>query len=177
MSNTTRRREWKLCRDGRMRYLPAPFTPEEARESFMSRYTIDHGGCWIWTGCRAGNGYGALKVNQRQYGAHQYAYLLFRGPLSDGAMVCHHCDNPLCVNPQHLFLGTALDNVRDMFSKGRQPIRRGSAACSKLNESQVLEIRDLAGRPGIKTAELAKRFGVKPATIRAVIRKRNWRHI
>ena len=160
-----------------MRYLPAPFTPEEARDAFMSRFSIEPGGCWVWTGCRTGNGYGAFKINQRQVGAHQFAYLLFRGPLPQGYMVCHHCDNPLCVNPQHLFLGTQLDNVRDMFSKGRQPIRKGSASYSILKEAQVLEIRKLAEVPGIKRSELAKAFGVTPATIGSVIRRSNWKHI
>jgi hypothetical protein len=160
-----------------MRYLPAPFTMEEAREVFMSRFTIEPGGCWIWTGCKAGNGYGAIKINQKQYGAHQMAYLFFRGPLPKGLMVCHHCDNPLCVNPKHLFLGTALDNVRDMYSKGRQNPPRGSAGSAILTEEQVLEIRKLASESGISRSNLAKSFGVKTATIGAVVRRTNWRHI
>lgn len=76
-------------------------------------------GCWEWCGSRVGAGYGRLIVEGQAIGAHRLAYEVFVGPIPDGLWVLHHCDNPPCVNPDHLFLGTALDNTRDMLAKGR----------------------------------------------------------
>lgn len=77
-------------------------------------------GCWEWTGSRRPKGYGVFAVNgARRESAHRVAYALFIGPISAGFFVCHRCDNPRCVRPDHLFLGTQADNMRDMHAKGR----------------------------------------------------------
>lgn len=76
-------------------------------------------GCWIWTGARFPFGYGAIKIGGRPRGAHRTAWELVNGPIPEGLNVLHHCDNPPCVNPAHLFLGTLRDNALDMFAKGR----------------------------------------------------------
>lgn len=80
-------------------------------------------GCWLWTGIMTRDGYGKLvtdrgdtRTNSR---AHRLSYELFHGPIPNGLVVCHHCDTPLCVNPQHLFIGTVGDNVRDAVKKRR----------------------------------------------------------
>lgn len=75
-------------------------------------------GCWWWRGWR-GSRYGSARVGGRQVRAHRAAWQFARGPIPPGLFVCHHCDHPPCVNPAHLFVGTAMDNVRDMETKGR----------------------------------------------------------
>jgi hypothetical protein len=98
------------------------------RERFWQHVDMSGGlfACWPWTGATFHWGHGAVKVNGRPWGAHRIAWELTRGPIPDGLLICHHCDNPPCCNPAHLFVGTHthLDNVRDMDAKGR----RGKAA-------------------------------------------------
>lgn len=76
-------------------------------------------GCWEWAAGRSGSGYGGFAVHQRVEGAHRVAWELWNGPVPDGLQVCHRCDNPTCVRPDHLFLGTIQDNQRDKVAKGR----------------------------------------------------------
>lgn len=94
-----------------------------ASERFW-RFVRFNGECWEWTGSRSRRGYGRLKVDGRPVETHRYSYELHCGAIPDGLLVLHKCDNPPCVNPLHLFLGTQLDNVRDMFRKGRNPPRK-----------------------------------------------------
>lgn len=86
--------------------------------------------CHIWIGYRNPAGYGVFIVDRKPVGAHRMAWRLANGPIPDGMLVCHRCDNPSCVNPDHLFLGTQLDNMRDMVKKKRakpQPKQHGKA--------------------------------------------------
>jgi hypothetical protein len=76
-------------------------------------------GCWLWRGARHHTGYGVIGVDRRQRRAHRVAYEMAHGPIPAGAVVCHSCDTPPCVNPSHLFVGTVADNNRDMMAKGR----------------------------------------------------------
>lgn len=75
--------------------------------------------CWIWTGAKQGHGYGCFRVGDKRIGAHRYSYQIHNGDIPDGLFVCHTCDNMFCVNPEHLWLGTAKQNTSDMLRKGR----------------------------------------------------------
>jgi hypothetical protein len=94
--------------------IPQPVWPR-----FNARYAISETGCWEWTGALNNKGYGKLCVNGKQIFAHRASYALHVGPIPPGSVICHLCDNPRCVNPDHLFAGTMLDNTRDMIAKGR----------------------------------------------------------
>lgn len=99
--------------------LTGKFPQGSAEERFW-RYVEKTGDCWNWTGGRGGDGYGHFYAeNDSRVMAHRFSYRIHNGEIPDGLIICHRCDNPSCVRPDHLFLGTHLDNVRDMFSKGR----------------------------------------------------------
>lgn len=113
--------------------------------------------CWPWKASKYGHGHGQFAPfpNQRPMGAHRIAYALLRGPIPAGMCVCHKCDNPPCCNPDHLFLGTPGDNVRDARSKKR--MCHGEAhPCARLTSQQVKEIR----ASGETSTVLARRYGI-----------------
>jgi hypothetical protein len=134
-------------------------------------------GCWNWTGARAKNGYGQIGSGHRggktAY-AHRVAYLLYVGEIPVGLDVCHTCDNPSCVRPDHLFLGTRADNMKDAREKGRTG-RGAKNGAAKLKEGDVREIRRLRG--SYSQAVLAEKFGVAKSTISAIQVRENWKHV
>jgi hypothetical protein len=97
--------------------MPRKEDPRIRWERYVNRYA--GAGCWQWTATTDRKGYGKLSVDNRPVSAHRLSYQWFRGPIPEGMMVCHTCDNPGCVNPSHLFLGSAKDNTDDAVTKGR----------------------------------------------------------
>ena len=97
-------------------------TLKTLKEKFYERFAVDEQtGCWNWVRGKFTGGYGAISHNRKTIKAHRASYELHFGPIPKNLFVCHKCDNPSCVNPDHLFLGTASDNAKDMVSKGRNP--------------------------------------------------------
>lgn len=153
--------------------------------SVLARFwsKVDKGdgvGCWLWTASLNNGGYGQLSLCRRPCPAHRISYMIANGPIPDGLFVCHRCDVRRCVNPSHLFLGTAQDNIRDMVEKGRNhviPALVGDhSPNSKLKSSDVIAIRrDHAA--GASLPELGRRYGVTAQAIWRVVHKINWRHI
>lgn len=156
---------WK--RGALSRYDTKPERPLEER--FLEKISKEPSGCWHWTGQKNAAGYGMIWKDRKAQRAHRISYALFRGPLNADQVVCHHCDNPQCVNPDHLFKGTRLDNNRDAAKKGRTPLgeKHGN---SKLTEAQVRLIKHSSKSLSI----LAKKFGVSKTTINNIKRGRGW---
>lgn len=125
-------------------------------------------GCIVYTGYRDKDGYGRVGGDERR--AHRLAYTELVGPIPDGMLVCHRCDNPPCVNPDHLFLGTAKDNMQDKHKKKRNADVRGSRnPASKLTDQQVQVIHALY-RDGITMAAIAERFGIGFQNVSLIVR-------
>lgn len=142
-------------------------------ERFTEKYIpITESGCWIWTANTHKQGYGKLNVNGKQEPAHRTAYKLYKGEIPENMMVCHSCDIPECVNPDHLFLGTALDNMRDKISKGRHRGAKGGESHhnSKLNKKDVIEIR----KSKKYQYELAEIYNVSQSQISNIKRGARW---
>lgn len=138
---------------------------------------LDENGCLLWLGGRMGGGYGQIWAHGRTYAAHRFAYEQFVGPIPRGMNVCHRCDNPACVNPGHLWLGTQKENLADAFAKGRRRFAAGEkAARAKLTAEDVRSIR-LQVREGRRQDALAKEFGVTGGCISHVVTGRTWRHL
>jgi DNA-binding transcriptional regulator YiaG len=141
-------------------------------------------GCWLWIGAEQGSyGYGRLKVNGKAMQAHKYSYERFVGEVPEKMLVCHHCDNPACVNPYHLFVGTNQDNTNDKVRKNRQAKGKSLSNAqsknkargelngnSKLTKDQIHKIRSL----DVSQRKIAKMFGVSQALISKIQRKEMW---
>lgn len=140
-----------------------------------SKVNLDPNGCWIFTGCDNGYGYGLLQVGSKALKAHRLAYESTNGPIPDGLMVCHTCDVRRCCRPSHLFVGTSLDNMSDCISKGRAVYPKGEEhGCVKLTEIQVTYIRQ---HPSRGLTALAKEYGVTYQLLKKIRQRKLWKHL
>jgi hypothetical protein len=131
--------------------MPRPF--KDDMTELHKSYVIDPvTGCWEWSRSRHKSGYGKVSYRGKLIGAHRMSYQLYNGPIPDDIDVCHDCDNRPCVNPEHLFTGTAKDNGQDMSRKGRSPLQ-------KLSDVEVLAIRK-AYEDGVPRKEIASAYGI-----------------
>lgn len=161
-----------------------------ALRRFLSKCDAN-GDCWQWSGSVTSKGYGRFSYNGKAERAHRVSWLLHFGPIPDGMLVCHRCDNPGCVNPDHLFLGTAAENTMDMDAKGRRVnapltgddhyarqdpsrvLRGEQSAPAKLTVQQVIAIRASSETQ----TRLARRYGITQAAVSSIIRRRTWAHV
>lgn len=170
---------------------------KHGNKSFEQRFwekvdKSDIDGCWLWRGAtQAPWGYGSFQRGVGADGknhsdvAHRVSYELTYGPILNGLFVCHHCDNPRCVRPDHLFLGTHTDNMADMHQKGRSMSQtkpecyaRGERQhLAKLTSEQVKEIKSRATGKRGERANFAREFGVSDVAISDLLNGKTWRHI
>lgn len=160
--------------------MPYKFNNKEyasIEDAFLDKFNkISFDECWMWNGPKNGLGYGHLTFGGKIYLAHRFSYQHFIGEIPEKMFVCHHCDNPSCVNPKHLFIGTPNDNVQDKMQKKRHKVLSGSKQpISKLNEHQVSEIRSRLIN-GEKGSRLAKEFNVSVMTISNIKLNKSWRN-
>lgn len=144
----------------------------------MKKVVKQENGCWNWTGgINKTSGYGYIGAFGRHMGPHQLSYLLHKGAIPDGCWVLHTCvGNRICVNPDHLYLGSAKDNVGDMIRQGRFRVAKGSeSGRSKLTEEQVRFI--LSMKDVMKQRELSAKFNVSQGAISYIWSRKNWKHL
>lgn len=135
------------------------------------------GECWIWTGgIFPDRGYGAFSIHSKNRPAHRIAWELTYGPIPDGLYACHHCDNRICVRPDHLFLGTATDNNRDMIAKGRNK-RHLAPYGKRITPEQVKAIREIFAQGDTNFAQLGRQFGLSETQAARVVRRQSWKNI
>lgn len=138
------------------------------------------GPCWVWTGYtnRRGMGYGSFHQGVGMHQAHRWSWMFHVGPIPAGVRVCHRCDSPPCVRPDHLFLGTDKDNAADRDRKGRHVKHMGSKhGMAKLDEAAVVAIRLAHEIAGIDRLSLAHAYGVTRTMIGNIVTRKHWRHV
>jgi hypothetical protein len=144
------------------------------KEWLLARSRIGEKGCWNWTHGKTGSNYGVAYFNvngvKKQFSTHWLSFVLCNGDLVDGMFVCHRCDNPTCVNPEHLFAGTHSDNMLDAISKGRVIPPNGL----KLNYKMANEIRQRYAAGGCTTRSLAAEYNVGKSLIHAIVAGNCW---
>lgn len=139
------------------------------QDRFFSRFVKLDSGCWQWRAHTDKDGYGVLPGDRQNTRAHRLSYEIHAGPIPNGLIVCHHCDNPGCVNPDHLFVGTQKDNAQDALKKKRHYVGEKNGR-SKLTEENVKEILN----SNMNGQQLADKFDVTRSTINNVRRGETW---
>ena len=147
--------------------------PEDA---FAARSVLRETGCIEWVGSSDAKGYGQLRIRGKLVKAHRYAVERVKGPIPAGMVVMHACDNPKCVNIEHLLVGSQMDNVRDMDAKGQRINNQAKGVAngnSKITENDVREIRS----DGRRQVDIAAAYGITQTVVSKIKLRQAWRHV
>lgn len=164
-----------------LRFLPGHTSRSRMPDNFWLKVAItaNPDKCWEWQKGKRGK-YGGCSFNKREQMAHRVAWQLTYGEIPKGMCVCHKCDNPICCNPKHLFLGTHQDNMRDMNEKGRHKWHSMKGEVHpkhKLTNEDVQYIRARYATGDTTFKELAKQMGISVSNISYIVRRETWRHV
>ena len=142
------------------------------------------GPCWIWIGTIDANGYGQFRLNKTMARSHRVSFLVHHGEIPEddsfhGICVCHHCDVRACINPNHLFPGTALENTRDMLTKGRARKSQKPPRIPKrhITKENVIEMRELYSKGGIFLKDLALKFNIDVSLVSLIVNRKRWKSV
>ena len=149
------------------------FYINEIKERLMNNFFYSDNGCWIWNKCLNQNNYGVIRARGKNYLAHRLSFEIFKKENPKNKFVCHKCDNPLCINPEHLFLGTQKDNLKDAKNKNRM-INGESHYRSKLKINDILEIKKMC-KSGITQKLISKKFNVSESNISKINSNKTWK--
>ena len=131
--------------------------------------------CWLWKGRKSRDGYGKFRIKGKEIRAHRFSYEQEYGVIPKGLFVCHHCDTPNCVRPEHLFLGSAKDNNLDKIIKGRHRWRRiPGRTWSKINQEEAELIRELYSTKAFSQLKIAKNFNISQQLVSRIIVNQVW---
>lgn len=142
---------------------------------FKSRLKLQENGCIMWTGARGHVGHGQFKYRGKSVYAHRFSYMLNFPDFDRSLCVCHKCDNPWCVNIDHLFLGTMSENMKDKVSKGRHPV--GEDAFGKLWNKDVEKILEMWKTGNYKQKYIARQFNLHQSQVSRIVNGRRWGHL
>ena len=152
------------------------YTEDDIRRFYTYVTVAGPDDCWEWLGSRAGGGYSQYSFGGERMRAHRFAFWIATGHQPGALQVNHHCDNPGCVNPRHLWLGTQRENMQDAVSKGRMAHGERNAS-AKLTEVQVLEIRRKYAGGTVLQRELAVEYGVSASNICRIVTRKKWAQV
>jgi len=156
--------------------IPAKSHLPEAIEKYFWAKVEKTDSCWLWKGCLLNHSYGSIWMDGKHYQTHRFSWLLHKGVIPQGQCVLHKCDVPLCVNPDHLFLGTQQENVADMRAKNRNPkVAPEKTHTAKLTWEDVRTIRTVYQPRKVTMAFLASKYGVDTSTIACILKNTTWK--
>lgn len=154
--------------------------PDRAVKRFWEQVEKSDG-CWVWTGCKINKeGYGGQRIRGVLYPTHRLSWILRNGPIPQGLQVLHHCDNPPCVNPDHLFIGTIGDNMKDKAAKGRAVNTPQVGVVhwkARLTELDVKHIRELRTTTDMTMRDIGEAYGITKEHVFNILKRIAWKHV